>query len=188
MLMAIESASWTREDLARFPEDGNRYEVLDGELLVTPQAGFDHQFVAARLVHALFDYCSAHNIGVVVGPGAVIWGKNELQPDIEVIPVAPPPPRTRTWETLPFPILAVEILSPSGVSRGRDLGAKRAAYLARGIATYWVLDLDDRSAHCWSSAAPGETAVSGILRWNPKPGAPAFEISLEELFGPNELS
>ncbi len=129
--MAIESARWSRDELERFPEDGNRYEVLDGELLVTPQPGFDHQFVAARLVHALYAYCAAHKIGVVVGPGAVIWGKNELQPDVEVIPVSPPP-RKRTWATLPFPILAVEILSPSGVSRARDLGVKREAYLQRG--------------------------------------------------------
>ena len=185
MFMAIETASWTREDLARFPEDGNRYEVLDGELLVTPQAGFDHQFVAARLAHALYDYCAAHAVGVVVGPGAVIWGKNELQPDIEIIPVAPPRPRTRTWQSLPFPILAVEILSPSGMSRGRDLGVKRTAYLERGIATYWVLDLDERRVHCWTSAVRNETVVSDILRWHPKPGTPAFEISIDQLFGPS---
>ena len=183
MSMAIESARWSRDELERFPEDGNRYEVLDGELLVTPQAGFDHQFVAARLVHALYAYCAAHKIGVVVGPGAVIWGKNELQPDVEVIPVAPPPPRNRTWQTLPFPILAVEILSPSGVSRARDLGVKRDAYLGRGIATYWVLEPDERCVHIWLAATREESVVSNVLRWNPKPAVAPFEITIDQLFG-----
>jgi Uma2 family endonuclease len=185
MFMAIESAPWSREELERFPEDGNRYEVLDGELFVTPQAGFDHQFVAARLVHALYAYCTAHKIGVVVGPGAVIWGRNELQPDIEVIPVSPPPPRQRTWQTLPFPILAIEILSPSGASRARDLDVKRVAYLKRGIATYWVLDLEERCVHCWSSAVEEETVVSGVLRWHPRPAVAPFEITIDQLLGPS---
>ncbi len=61
---------WTRADLERLPDDGNRYEVLNGNLFVTPQAAFDHQDIAGALLVALRTYCAQHEIGIVVGPGS----------------------------------------------------------------------------------------------------------------------
>jgi Uma2 family endonuclease len=112
MQTAIKTRPWTRADLARLPDDGNRYEVLDGELLVTPQASVSHQRIAIELSMALEQYCARHSIGFVVGPGAVPFGKNELQPDVQVIPGPPPPAKTK-WTALPLPLLVVEILSDS---------------------------------------------------------------------------
>ena len=77
---------WTRADLARLPDDGNRYEVLDGQLLVTPQATYAHQRVAIELAMRLEIYARQHAVAHVVGPGAVPFRKNELQPDVQVIP------------------------------------------------------------------------------------------------------
>src|SRR6185369_2826864 len=74
---------WTRADLARLPDDGNRYEVLDGALLVTPQASLPHQRVAFRLAVAIDAYTARHGVAHVVGPGAVPFGANELQPDVQ---------------------------------------------------------------------------------------------------------
>jgi Uma2 family endonuclease len=182
VFMATKCARWTREDLERFPSDGNRYEVLDGELLVTPQASLDHQVVAARLANALYAYCNAHGVGLAVGPAAVRWGKNELQPDIEVIPDY----RFgagQTWETAPRPILVVEVLSPFSVSRGRDLDAKRKAYLRLGIAEYWVVDHERRRVHVWS-ARRRERIVTDVLRWNPNPSVTPFELPCDRPFGP----
>src|SRR5579862_9510550 len=107
---APRTRPWTRADLARLPDDGNRYEVLDGQLLVTPQASFPHQYAASELIAALGVYCRQHALGVVVGPGAVPFGKNELEPDVEVVPVAPRD-ITDTWDDAPRPILVIEVLS-----------------------------------------------------------------------------
>ena len=180
--MAIKTARWTRHDLERFPRDGNRYEVLDGELLVTPQASPDHQVVAARLFVALYSYCKTHRAGLAVGPGAVIFGKNELQPDIEVFGDNSYRPG-RTWNELPYPILVVEVLSPFAVSRRRDLDTKREAYLRLGIPEYWVVDIDQRHVHVWSSGRD-EAIVSDLLRWTPNAAIAPFELPLDQLFGP----
>jgi Uma2 family endonuclease len=179
--MATKPARWTRDELERFPEDGNRYEVLDGELLVTPQAAPDHQVVAIRLATALYTYCSAFGVGLAVGPGAVVFGENELQPDIEVIPGDSYRPG-RKWSDFPPPILAVEVLSPAGAARGRDLDLKRKAYLRIGIPEYWVVDLYERCVHVWS-AGREETIVRDVLRWNPNPEVDTFEITANQLFG-----
>jgi Uma2 family endonuclease len=182
MFMATKRARWTRDELDRFPDDGNRYEVLDGELLVTPQAEFDHQAVAARLSFALYSYCAEHSIGLAIGPGKVIFGKNELQPDIEVVPGGLYRAGEK-WATAPRPILVVEVLSPWGVSRRRDLSIKKDAYLQRGIDSYWVVNQEERCVHVWSSGST-EAVVKSVLTWHPDPRIAPFEITIDRLFGP----
>ena len=180
MFMPIETAEWTREDLERFPRDGNRYEVLDGELLVTPQASVDHQFVGGRLFGKLFTYCEAHRTGLACSPGAVIFGRNELQPDIEILPPGSVR-RGKKWDEMPAALLVVEILSPFAVSRRRDLETKRDAYLRVDVREYWVVDHDENRVHVWSGGRD-ETIVTDVLRWQPDPSVPALEIELGKLF------
>jgi Uma2 family endonuclease len=178
--MATETTRWTRFDLERFPEDGNRYEVLDGELLVTPQASPMHQLVVARLMGALFNYCKTNRVGLGLGPAAVVWGANELQPDIEVLPVGSIT-RESEWEQLPCPLLVVEVLSPFAVSRRRDLDVKRIAYLKLGVPEYWVVDHASRQVHVWSRGHAVKIAAD-VLRWHPEPAIAPFEIDLTTLF------
>ena len=144
MEMATRTRPWTRADLVRLPDDGNRYEVLDGQLLVTPQASVPHQGIAGRLFRLVAAYCDEHAIGQAFAPGAVRFARNELQPDVEVVPgIAPPLPEN--WEDLPLPILVVEVLSES--TRRRDREDKRSAYLGLGIAEYWIVDRRERQGH-----------------------------------------
>lgn len=74
---ATQPRPWTRAELDRLPNDGNRYEVLDGVLFVTPQASRDHQRVATALVVLLGRYVDPLGTAYVVGPGAVPFGTNE---------------------------------------------------------------------------------------------------------------
>ena len=169
---------WTRADLARLPDDGNRYEVLDGALLVTPQASFAHQRVAFRLAVALEAYCQAHGLGIVVAPGAVPHGKSELQPDVQVIPGAPP--RDAEWTALPQPIVVVEVLSDS--TARRDLGIKRDAYLRWGIPAYWAVDIAAQRVTVFDAGAPEGRAVGDALAWQPDASRPALQLPVAELF------
>jgi Uma2 family endonuclease len=169
---------WTRADLARLPDDGNRYEVLDGALLVTPQAAFEHQRVATQILLVLATYCRSHGLGVVVAPGAVPHGKSELQPDVQVIPGNPP--KGAKWTALPRPVLVVEVLSDS--TARRDLGIKRDAYLRWGIPTYWAVDLATHRVTVFDASAPEGREISDALVWQPHASCPAIQLPVAELF------
>lgn len=137
MGMAISVPRYTVEDLERFPDDGNRYELLDGLLLVTPAPAPVHQLVASRihakLAVALQDPGFAH----VVGPGAVIRKPGtQLQPDILVYPSRFTP--SADWADINEHWLAVEVLSRS--SRVYDREFKRDAYFALGVRQVWIVD------------------------------------------------
>jgi len=126
--------SLTRADLADFPDDGWRYELLDGTLLVSPAPSFRHQQVSLRLA-VLLDAVRPADLVVLTAPFAVgLTADTELQPDLLVAPRA-----QFTDKDLPgAPLLAVEILSPS--TRLIDLNLKRARYEQAGCASYWVVD------------------------------------------------
>src|SRR4051812_23590776 len=99
MPMAEMSARpWTLEDLHELPEDGNKYELIRGELLVTPAPSVDHEDVLARLSRILTIYVDEHAIGAVYHPRAVVrFEGSETEPDLMV---RPPNPGVRgnAWE------------------------------------------------------------------------------------------
>jgi Uma2 family endonuclease len=170
---------WTRAHLTRLPDDGNRYEVLDGELLVTPQAAGWHQEIAVRLIVALHPYCLAHGAGSTLGPGAVVFGKNELQPDVLVVPGKIRPASMRTWTDFPNPTLVIEITSPG--SERHDLIKKRDAYLHIGIPEYWVVDVVKRHVLVFHPGSDASVVVTDTLHWKPVTHAPALEIDVRAL-------
>jgi Uma2 family endonuclease len=178
MPMATKTRRWTRADLERLPDDGNRYEVLDGELFVTPQASVPHQWIAVELTARLRTYLNEHTLGVVLGPGAVIFDDSELQPDVLVVP-APVGALPERWELLPRPILVVEVLSKS-TSR-RDLGLKPPAYLALSIPEYWVIDRFERRALVWRGRANSPEIVTTALRWVVRPEIEPLVIPLADI-------
>ena len=87
MAMPLRVPTFTVDDLESFPHDGNRYELLDGFLIVTPAPGFPHQLIATRLAGELMSYLKPSGKAVVVGPGAVeLRPKTHLEPDVLVLP------------------------------------------------------------------------------------------------------
>ena len=129
----------TEDDLATMPDDGHRYELLDGTLLVTPAPNLNHQ----RCVGALFALLrNARQPGhtVLVAPFDVRLSRvTVLEPDVLV---ARPADLTPARLEGP-PLLAVEVLSSS--TRRIDLGAKMLAYARAGVPSYWVVDPDEPS-------------------------------------------
>jgi Uma2 family endonuclease len=124
----------TYEDLQTFPDDGRRYELIDGTLVVTPAPGVPHQIVVAALYRVLF---AARPRGTVIAPAPLDFVPDPatvLEPDVLVFDAdeVDQPRLTRT------PHLVVEVLSPS--SRSQDLGSKMLAYAKAGVPAYWVVD------------------------------------------------
>src|SRR4051812_38458016 len=114
MSMPMLKQHWTVEDLWNLPEDGNRYELIDGELLVTPAPRFDHQEAVAIMLMRLRDYLKRERIGhAVMSPADIVFSPTTLvQPDVFVVPLQSGK-RPANWKDIHHLIVAVEVLSPS---------------------------------------------------------------------------
>jgi Uma2 family endonuclease len=185
MHMATKTHRWSRADLERLPDDGNRYEVLDGQLFVTPSPLFPHQWIATRLIYLLIPYVEGHGLGSVVGPGAVVFGDNELLPDVAVVPIDPAGAPEK-WEHLPRAILVVEVLSRT--TRRRDVVEKRAAYQRLRIPTYWVIDRFQRRALVWEPESRESIVVTDALRWRPRGDIEPLVIPVADLLPPTSTT
>ena len=176
MRMAVSIPYYTVDDLDHFPDDGNRYELLDGVLLVTPLANQEHQVIAARFIQLL---CAGLGIDVrVVGPGVVPREpKTQLEPDVLVYPARFPV--NCPWSQITEHWLAIEIFSPG--SRIYDREFKRDAYLKLGVREVWLVDADDRSVEI--SRAPGVSeSVSDVILWRPPVGNVEVRVDLAAIF------
>lgn len=133
----------TAADLEAMPDDGHRYELIDGALVVTPSPSLRHQLVSSNL-HLLLGGQCPENLRVLAAPTDVRLALDTaLQPDLLVVRRA-----ELDEETEPLrPLLVVEILSPS--TRHIDLELKRARYRAAGCPAYWVVDPDDLELRAW---------------------------------------
>lgn len=127
---------FTVDDLATMPDDGRRYELLDGTLLVSPAPGWAHQDAGFRL-GMLLEAARPPHLRVLLAPFAVRFAKDiELQPDVLVARYDDLTPKN-----LPTaPLLAVEVRSPSTALI--DLNLKKAAYARHAVASYWIVDPD----------------------------------------------
>ena len=123
------------EDLYTTPDDGNRYEILDGAIVMTPPPNIGHQSVSMELSVLL--HRAIEGLGLKVLPAPVAWriGPGQV-PEPDLIVASPAVLTARAVEGPP--ILVVEVLSPSG--RGRDLFEKRRIYADGRAQWYWIVD------------------------------------------------
>ena len=125
---------WTVDDLDALPDDGRRYELVDGVLLVSAAPSDVHQFALTNLVILMGTTCP-FPMRMLVAPVDVTFSRTrQLQPDLLVVPsldLTSDAPRA-------MPLLVVEVLSPS--TRAVDLTLKRHVFEQGGIPSYWVLD------------------------------------------------
>jgi len=178
MGMAIAVPRYTIEDLDRLPEDGNRYELLDGLLLVTPAPAASHQVVVSRIQLRLGEALQRPGHAHVVGPGAISAPpKTQLQPDILVYPSRFPP--RAEWLDIDEHWLAVEVLSRS--SRIYDREFKRDAYFALGVQQVWLVDRRNRSVEVCRGRGAGEV-VRDVIRWHVPAAEVLVSIDLSEIF------
>ncbi len=178
MEMATKLKRWTLDEVHRLPDDGNKYELVRGELFVTPPPNDDHETILARLSRILDRYVEANGLGLVYHPRAVVrFEGSEVEPDLMVR--RPSPGIKGAWERAPRPILIVEVFSPT--TRRRDQDQKRKLYLDVGIDEYWMVDPEQRVV---TIVRPGhaDRVVSDLLTWSPAGTSAPFELSLDELF------
>src|SRR3970040_1505123 len=114
MGMAELVERWTREQVLALPDDGNRYELVDGELLVSPGPGLRHQRGVRALFRAIDTHVECHRLGEVLSaPSDLDLRDGQLvQPDIFVVGYGPET-RPEDWSEVGVPILVGAVLSPS---------------------------------------------------------------------------
>jgi Uma2 family endonuclease len=136
--------SWTFAEYCALPDDGRRYEVLDGELVVVPSPNRLHQSILLDLAMHLRPWLDAHDGGALyLAPLDVRLHESTVcQPDLLVITAGDLARHPEGYVDGP-PILICEILSRS--TRGRDLIRKRSLYARFGVPWYWIVDPDGRS-------------------------------------------
>ena len=175
------SAEWTAEMALALPDDGNRYEVLDGELFVTPAPSLLHQRAVLHLLLLLVPYVREHRLGeALASPADIEFSpKRLLQPDVFVAPDSPSG-RGRTWRDISSLLLAVEVLSPTTARADRH--KKRIIYQNQGVPEYWIVDLDARIVECWRPNDQRPEILADTLIWAPEPSSEPLVIDLPRFF------
>ncbi len=174
----------TYDDYALLPQDRSRYEILEGELYMTPSPILLHQFALVRLAMILSTYVDVNRLGLVlVAPVDVLLSDfNIIQPDILYLHGSKIPPLTaKNLQVVPD--LVVEILSPTSIEQDRI--HKMRIYARHGIPHYWIVDPDGRTFEVYELAgsdyrlagsfAGDAAATSSVF--------PGLEIPLARLWG-----
>ena len=171
---------WTFEEFSRLPDDGNRYEVIAGELCVTPALRYEHQRLGFRLAHLIEGFLEEYGLGgeATTGPVDVVFAEGDyLEPDLVFI--------RRGRDVIvrgiitAAPDLVVEVISDS--TARRDRGIKRERYAHFGVPEYWVVDADARQIEVYrlSEDPLRPQVVRDTLRWQPYPDGPVLEIDVQ---------
>jgi Uma2 family endonuclease len=184
MAMPAVKRRWTarevRQLIAESPLATPRYELVDGELLVTPSPSWPHQRAVSLLLGALQEYLKRERVGgVATSPFDVELAPESLvQPDVFVVPTHEAR-RLRTEMPAGELLLAVEVLSPS--SGRHDRVTKRPHY-QRHVPEYWIVDLDARLFERWRPGDERPEIVTETLEWNPAGTTEAFALDLIRYF------
>ena len=170
---------WTAARVRELPDDGKRYEVVDGALLVTPPPRLLHQEAVFRLAQILDAYLQrvggAH---VFVSPADIELDPHTLvQPDVFVAPSVEER-KPRSWAEISL-LLAAEVVSPA--SARADRTTKRRRY-QRGVPEYWVVDLDARLVERWRPADERPEVLTEQLSWRVGEWAEPLVIDLTAYF------
>ena len=170
---------YTPADLLDLPEDGNKYEVVHGELLVSPSPRMRHQRLVTRLLGRLAAYLTQHPVGEAFPGGDVHWELDSLViPDLLVVDRESA--QTSDWKQIGTPLLVAEVLSPS--SNREDRFTKRRLYQEMGIPLYWLVDAELRVIEVWTPDAVFPVVEQEAVRWQPAGAGEPLEIALPELF------
>jgi Uma2 family endonuclease len=172
---------WTLEEVWALPDDPqHRYELVDGELLVSPSPRPLHQRAVLQLQLVLHPY--ARDTGmceVLAAPSDVVIQLSHLvQPDVYVIRRLSQVQLRADPRTLPLPLLAIEVLSPS--TARADRLTKRRLYQRAGI-ELWIVDLDARLIERWTPEADRPEISAEWIEWCPSGASALFRLDVDAL-------
>jgi len=175
----------TVSNLDACPDDGNRYELIEGELFVSRAPGIPHQRVVLNLEIGLSGYLNNNPIGILVpGAGAVFSDYDAVIPDLVFV-------RSERWNSVVSkdrfsgaPDLVIEVMSPGKENRERDLLVKRQLYAKYGVAEYWIVDTENRSVLIYRLARQSLEQIATLTDDDEitSPILPGFQLKVSAIF------
>jgi Uma2 family endonuclease len=177
---------WTTADVRALMDESRgwpRYELIGGELIVTPAPRGPHQFAVTELLVLLVAYLRNEPIGAALAspadlelePGTI------TQPDVFVIPAGGAPSDDRfLWSDVGSLLLAVEVISPGSIRTDRI--TKREYYMDVGVPDYLIVDVDSRIVERWTQGRDTPQVLRDRLVWHPSGASTPLDISLPEYF------
>lgn len=177
----------TYDEFQALPRDGSkRFELIEGEVFMTPSPNTKHQRAVGRLFRALADHVEKHRLGeVFIAPYDIVFSQwTALEPDLLFIQ------KDRSGivtdaNVQGAPDLVIEVLSPS--NKAHDRKRKLREYEKAGVAEAWYLDPEERTGEILNLGADGIYAVTAVLSGNnsiSSRAVPGFSIALDGIFGP----
>ncbi|MGI8914726.1 MAG: Uma2 family endonuclease [Chloroflexota bacterium] len=184
----VTTQRWTIADLERIPQpmDDTRHELIDGELYVSTQPNWRHQFVGMRIAVVLDAWSAATNAGItIIAPGVIFSPEDAVAPDVVWV-------RTERLATVlqddgklhAAPDLMVEILSPGTYNQQRDRVKKLTLYAKWGVFEYWIVDWRARQLTVYRRAQ-SELRLLGVRTERDvveSPHLPGFTVRVDEFF------
>lgn len=177
---------WTTADVRALIDESRpwpRYELIGGELIVTPAPEGRHQFVVSEFVFLLIEYLRDEPVAVALTspadlelePGTI------TQPDVFVIPAGGAVSDGEfRWSDVSSLLLAVEVISPSSIRTDRV--TKREYYMDVGVPDYLVVDVDARIVERWTQGRDTPEVLRDRLVWHPRGASAPLVVSLPDLF------
>jgi Uma2 family endonuclease len=185
--MTTPALRFTSRDLEAFPDDGKRYEIIDGELYVSKQPQWRHQTVGGQVFMALQLWSLQTGAGEAsLAPGVIFADDDDVAPDV-------------VWASAERlkallgaeghlhgpPELVVEVLSPGSHNESRDREAKMKLYSRRGVDEYWIVDWRANTVEVFRRAGEALVPVEtlGLDATLTTPLLPGFAAPLAQIFG-----
>jgi len=176
----------TIADLDAMPEDGNRYELFEGELFVSRAPSLSHQRVLINLVRLFLDYLKQNPIGEILPtPGVIFDEVNSAIPDIVFLTnqqINSVGAGERIYEA---PVLAIEIVSPGKENARRDREVKRQVYGKHGVEEYWIADPEKHALEIYRLENQTLKLVATLVDEDEiiTPILPGFSCKAHQIFG-----
>jgi Uma2 family endonuclease len=176
----------TSADLEVLADDGKRYEVIEGELYVSRQPDWHHQFVCLRVGAALQAWSDQTGAGMAnIAPGLIFSDDEDVAPDVVWVS------RERMATALhpdgklhAAPELVIEVVSPGRANERRDREAKLKLYARRGVQEYWIIDWRQRQVELYRRSQATLSLVATLYSDDPLTSdlLPGFTYPVSSLF------
>lgn len=182
------TTKFTTADLALLPEDGKLYEIIEGDLFVSRQPNWHHQFTCGQLFRYLQEWNDKTDTGVAnAAPGVLFGDEDDVAPDVIWVS------NQRLTEILgedgklhAAPEIVIEVVSPGWSNQQRDRQMKLKLYSRRGVVEYWIVDWQQRSIEIYSREDGRLQLRETLLKTDSltSPLLPEFSCNLASLFFP----
>ena len=181
-----QDTCWTSADLELLPDDGKRYEIIDGELHVSKQPGWHHQFVCGQVFSLLQQWSDEAQSGQAnIAPGVILADDEEVAPDVVWVSDARLANVLRADGHLHgAPDLVAEVLSPGSRNEQRDREAKLKLYSGRGVREYWIINWQQRFVEVYRRQHAALRLIGTLYEGDAleSPLLPGLSYLLEKLF------